>query len=306
MANKFSFKEPGPSEVRRGKVSFKEPVAEKFSLKEPAPEKFSFKEPAATPPKSNKFSFKESDEPLRPSSFHDLAAPEPSAPPGYGTLEDILPTRPVRSLQNSDWKKTGVFLTVNTNRIANAENAYALNEAMRRITSGEIGAAELASLFRNGRTGAPLLVGADRHPIKTTHSIEGLERGKRLHAHALIGVRYARSVNGEEQKLFWDHDKFKEILLREYKAAGGGLNLENPLPYINFRIQGLGTQDAYLYIHKADGTVVKMPITQESLRMLPESIERQQKPARYNARAQPPTNERARKRAEKRHARQKK
>lgn len=294
-SHKFSFKDLGdpiPDPLPRGKISFKEP----------APEKFSFKEQVPARPTGGRISFKDLDAP-----FESLSRPpSPTAPPGYGNLEDILPTRPVKSLQTSEWKKTGVFLTVNTNRIATADNAHALNEAMRRITTGEIGAAELASLFRNGRTGGPLLVGADRRPLKVTHSIEGLERGKRLHAHALIGVRYARQINGQEQKLFWDHDRFKAILLREYRAAGGGIGLDNPLPYINFRIQGLGTQDAYLYIHKADGTVVKMPITKESLAMLPESIEQQDKPARYNARKTPPTNPRARKKAEQRHARQKK
>ena len=241
MSKKFSFKEGGPEPSRPGKFSFKEPA------------KFSFKEGNAEPP-PGKFSFKEA---VRPSS------PERS----YGEMADVLQHSPPEQLQLGEYKKTGVFLTVNTNRVMTPANYEALGVAMRRVTQAEIGANKFSQMFTNGATGGPLLVRADRRPIRSTHAVEGFRGKERLHAHGLIAVQYLRDTDDGEQKLFFHLDKFRELIVEEYQAAGGGGDLPNPLPYINFKIAGLSETEAFIYIHKEDGSTEKVAPTPANLQL---------------------------------------
>lgn len=272
MSRKFSFKEGGPEPSRPGKPSFKVREPEKFSFKELVP-------PEDVPP--GKFSFKQNRAPPEREPSQDLGdIPAPDNDHSYAELSDVIRERPPKPLKLSQYKKTGIFLTVNTNRLMTPENYQALDVAMRKITRGEIDPVRFGEMFSNGANGRPLLVPGNRRPIKSTYALEGYRGKERLHSHGLIAIQYLRETPNGEQKLFFHLDKFREILLEEYRLAGGGVGLDNPIPYINFRIGGLSETDAYIYIHKEDGSTAKVPPTPENLKIWHEQ-NTQRKPKRY-------------------------
>lgn len=175
----------------------------------------------------------------------------------YRSPAEVLRLNPAQPLPPpGDVRATGWLITVNTNRLVNEYNTpERLTNAIRTVINGEGREDEWEKLItQNGRDhlGQEVRLMTEQ-PVQTTLAAEVGEKQHRLHAHAMLVVRHHTS-----NWLFLNLEELKRQLEEEF---GDRL-------YVSFHREGVDPSGGYIYVHKEDGTVIKLPRTPMNVREL--------------------------------------
>ena len=176
---------------------------------------------------------------------------------GYRSPAEILRLSPAAPLPPpGDIRASGWLITVNTNRLPSEANSpERLLDAVRTVINGAGREDEWEKLIsEEGRDhlGQPIRL-IDQQPVQTTLAAEVGEKQHRLHAHAMLVVRHHTSN--------WLYLNLPELKRQLEEVFGERL-------YVSFSREGVDPSGGYIYVHKEDGQVLKVPRTPMNVREL--------------------------------------
>jgi hypothetical protein len=139
--------------------------------------------------------------------------------------------------------------------VSDENTAERLTNAIETVLNGQGREEQWERLIsENGRDhlGQPIDLMTEQ-PVQTTLAAEVGGKQHRLHAHAMLVVRHHT-----DNWLFLNLPELKAQLEAEF---GGAL-------YVSFRREGVDPSGGYIYVHKEDGTIIKVPRTAMNVREL--------------------------------------
>lgn len=175
----------------------------------------------------------------------------------YRSPAEVLRQHPARELPPpGDVRASGWLITVNTNRLVSDNNSpERLLDAIRNVINGNGREGEWEKLIsEDGRDhlGQEIRLMTEQ-PVQTTLAAEVGEKQHRLHAHAMLVVRHHTSN--------WLYLNLPELKRQLEEVFGERL-------YVSFSREGVDPSGGYIYVHKEDGTVIKVPRTPMNVREL--------------------------------------